>query len=368
LHGGSFFTKLPENIYLVTLKLLRAAKEDLMRMQGKYMAILLLTVWITGCNSESGGGEYHYLQGFTQGTTYNITYQHPAEDELQGQIDSLLRLFDSSLSTYDSNSIISAINRNLPEVLTDSMFRTVFRESARVYQLTGGAFDITLGQVINAWGFGPGEKLEVDSAMVDSLLQYVGMEKVFLEGNRVLKSDPHVQLNVNAIAQGYAVDVVSFYLEKLGCRNYMVEIGGEIRTRGVNSKGNFWRIGVDRPEFGSMIPGEQLQVIINMRNRSLATSGNYRKYYEKDGVRITHTIDPATGYPKESKLLSVTILCDECMTADAYATACMAMGLERAQEFVGAQKGVDAYFIYGDELGAYKVWYSEGLKKYIDTP
>ena len=337
-------------------------------MRWTYMAVLGLVLWITGCSSGLGGGEYYSIQGFTQGTTYRITYQHPTQDDLQGQIDSLLKVFDSSLSTYDPNSLISAINRNLPDVRTDSMFRTVFRESARVYQLTGGAFDITLGPVIDAWGFGPGEKLEVDSAMVDSLLQYVGMEKVFLEKDRVVKSHPHVQLNVNAIAQGYAVDVVSSYLEKLGCRNHMVEIGGEIRTRGLNSRGNFWRIGVDRPEFGNMIPGEQLQVIISMHNRSLATSGNYRKFYDKDGVRITHTLDPATGYPKESQLLSVTILCDECMTADAYATACMAMGLQKAQDFVRDLQGVDAYLIFGDEFGAYQVWFTDGIKKYMELP
>lgn len=338
---------------------------------GKYYlgaATVFLVLCFTGCRSQTRDSEYVSIQGFTQGTTYNMNYKLPAGQVLQAQIDSVLQAFDASLSTYDSTSIISAINRNLPDVLTDSMFRAVFRESARVYQLTGGAFDITLGPVINAWGFGPGERLDVDSAMVDSLLQYVGMEKVFLKGDRVVKTRPQVQLNVNAIAQGYAVDVVSAYLENLGCRNYMVEIGGEIRTRGVNSKGNFWRIGVDRPEFGNMIPGQQLQVIISMHNRSLATSGNYRKYYEKDGMRITHTIDPATGYPKESSLLSVTILCDQCMTADAYATACMAMGLEKAQEFVQQQKGVDAYFIYGDELGSYQVWYSEGLKKYMESP
>ena len=339
-----------------------------MRMRWIWMALPGVALWMAGCNADQRGGEYTSFQGFTQGTTYSITYQHPTLHALQPQIDSLLKDFDSSLSTYDSTSIITAVNRNLPGVRSDSMFRAVFRESARVYQLTGGAFDITLGPVIDAWGFGPGEKLEVDSAMVDSLLVYVGMEKVYLQGDRVVKSDPRVQLNVNAIAQGYAVDVVSAYLETLGCRNYMVEIGGEIRTRGVNPKGNFWRIGVDRPEFGNMIPGQQLQVIISMHNRSLATSGNYRKFYEKDGVRVTHTIDPATGYPKESPLLSVTILCDECMTADAYATACMAMGLEKAREFVEGQKGVDGYFIFGDELGAYQVWYSEGLKKYIETP
>ncbi len=331
----------------------------------RYTGWLILAVWMTACDPGSGG-EYTSIQGFTQGTTYHITYQLPPGQDLQDEVDSLLGLFDRSLSTYDSTSIITAINLNQPDVITDSMFRTVFRESARVYQITGGAFDITLGPVINAWGFGPGERLEVDSAMVDSLLRYVGMEKVILVGDRVRKSDPHVQLNVNAIAQGYAVDVVSAYLEQQGCRNYMVEIGGEIRTRGVNPDGNFWRIGIDRPEFGNMIPGEQLQVIISMHNRSLATSGNYRKFYERDGVRITHTIDPATGFPKESNLLSVTILCDECMTADAYATACMAMGLEKAQDFIGDQKGVDAYFIYGDELGAYQIWFTDGLQKYLE--
>ena len=340
----------------------------MVQMRSFSIAIFSLILWLTGCTSGTRGGEYYPIQGFTQGTTYSITYQHPTRHDIQGEIDSLLKEFDSSLSTYEPNSLISAINRNLPDVLTDSMFRTVFRESARVYQLTGGAFDITLGPVINAWGFGPGDKLEVDSALIDSLLQFVGMEKVFLEGERIVKSHPQVQLNVNAIAQGYAVDVVASYLEELGCRNYMVEIGGEIRTRGVNPKGNFWRIGVDRPEFGNMIPGQQLQVIISMHNRSLATSGNYRKFYEKDGVRITHTLDPATGYPKESELLSVTILCDKCITADAYATACMAMGLEKAKDFVEDKKGVDAYFIYGDELGAYQVWYSEGLNKYMESP
>jgi thiamine biosynthesis lipoprotein len=332
-----------------------------------WIFVTLMPLLLAACMGP-GRGEYKSIQGFTQGTTYHITYQLSSGQDLGVQVDSLLKVFDSSLSTYDSTSIISAINNNIPGVLSDSLFRTVFRESARVYQQTGGAFDITLGPVINAWGFGPGDQLEVDSTMVDSLLQYVGMDKVFLQGERVIKSDPMVRLNVNAIAQGYAVDVVSFYLDDLGCRNYMVEIGGEIRTRGVNSKGNFWRIGVDRPEFGNMIPGQQLQVIISMHNRSLATSGNYRKFYEKDGVRITHTIDPATGYPKESELLSVTILCDECMTADAYATACMAMGLEKAREFVEGKKGVDAYFIYGDEFGSYEVWSSEGLRKYMDTP
>ena len=329
---------------------------------------LFVALLTTACDRGDTGGEYYSLQGFTQGTTYRITYQHPSENNLKGRIDSLLRVFDSSLSTYDSTSIISSINRNKEHVQTDTLFRTVFREAGHVYQLTGGAFDITLAPLIDVWGFGPGEQLEVDSVMVDSLLQYVGMEKVTLVGDEVIKSHPSVMLNVNAIAQGYAVDVVAGYLEDLGCRNYMVEIGGEIRTRGMNPKGNFWRIGVDRPEFGNMIPGQQLQVIISMHNRSLATSGNYRKFYEIDGVLITHSIDPATGYPKDSRLLSATVLTDECMTADAYATSCMVLGLEKAQDFIEGMKNTDAYFIYGDDQGTYQVWYTDGLRKYIESP
>ena len=336
-------------------------------MKFKFILFLAILVWISSCKPVSKG-EYYKLQGFTQGTTYSLTYQHAILSDLQEEIDSILRAFDSSLSSYDSTSIISGINRNVPGVLTDSMFRAVFRESSRVYQVSGGAFDITLAPLINAWGFGPGRQQDVDSAMVDSLLQYVGMDKVSLVGDRVYKTNPHVKLNVNAIAQGYSVDVVSAYLEDLGCKNYMVEIGGEIRTRGMNPKGNFWRIGVDRPEEGNMIPGKQLQVIISMHNRSLATSGNYRKFYEKEGVMITHSIDPATGFPKTSNLLSVSILTKECMTADAYATACMVMGLEKAKVFVENQKGVDAFLIYGDEFGNYQVWHTDGIKKYIESP
>lgn len=333
----------------------------------KYSIVSLIFLTLLGSCNTVEDGEYYTLTGFTQGTTYRITYQHPTEYDLKARIDTLLRQFDLSLSTYEPISIISSINRN-DNLKTDSMFRTVFRESAKVNQETGGAFDITLGPVINAWGFGAGEQIDVDSSTVDSLLNYVGMDRVALVGDMVKKSIPEVQLNVNAIAQGYSVDVVTQYLESLGCVNYMVEIGGEIRTRGKNSRGSFWRIGVDRPEYGNMIPGDQLQVIITMHNRSLATSGNYRKYYEKDGVRITHSIDPATGYPKASRILSATILTDECITADAYATACMVMGLEKAKTFIEGMADVDAYLIYGDDDGTSQVWYSENLRKYIEEP
>jgi thiamine biosynthesis lipoprotein len=328
---------------------------------------LVLLLLVVACTSKEEG-EYHVIQGFTQGTTYHITYQHPTETDLIDQIDSLLRVFDTSLSTYDSTSIISRINRNNPEVRTDTLFRTVFRNARRIYELSDGAFDITLGPIIDAWGFGAGERLDVDSALIDSLLQFVGMDKVKLDGRRLVKTNPEVRLNVNAIAQGYAVDVVSQYLEVLGCKNFMVEIGGEVKTRGVNPKGVFWRIGVDRPEFGNNLPGAQLQVIIRLHNRSLATSGNYRNFYLKDGIRITHSIDPSTGYPKESSLLSATVLAENCAEADAMATACMVMGFEKATTFISNFKQVDAYFIFGNEYGNYEVWHTPALRKYIASP
>jgi thiamine biosynthesis lipoprotein len=336
-------------------------------MKCQQILILVLLSLIFACTPRDDG-EYHFIQGFTQGTTYHITYQHLTEADLTDQIDSLLRVFDKSLSTYDSTSIISRINRNNPDVRTDTLFRTVFREAKRVNEITDGAFDITLGPVIDAWGFGAGEQLDVDSAMIDSLLQFVGMDKVWMEGDRIVKSDPRLQLNVNAIAQGYAVDVVSHHLEDLGCKNYMVEIGGEVRTKGVNPKRQFWRIGIDRPEFGNNIPGDQLQVIISLRNRSLATSGNYRKYYEKDGIRVTHSIDPKSGYPAESRLLSATVLAEHCMTADAFATACMVQGYKKSKLIIENLEGLGGYFIFGGEDLQYRYWVSKNLEKYIEEP
>jgi len=319
------------------------------------------------CNYRQTGGNYIFTEGFTQGTTYHITYESIDSVDLTYQFDSLLLVFDRSLSAWLPNSVITRINENSDDV-TDTLFRTVFREAQRVNQLTDGVFDITVGPVVDAWGFGPGQQLDVDSALIDSLLQYVGMEKVRLAGVKIVKSMPEVELDVNAIAQGYAVDFLSHYLEQAGIENYMVEVGGELRTKGLNPGGIFWKVGIDRPEFGNTIPGNQLQMIVKISGRSLATSGNYRKFFEKDGIKFHHSIDPVTGYPKQDRLLSATIITDECITADAYATACMVMGLDRAKEFISGLKGVDAYFIYGDESGAYQEWYTPGLKKYLEKP
>ncbi len=312
------------------------------------------------------------VDGFTQGTTYHIVLKQPLRLLLKGrlpvtkeEIDSLLHRFDLSLSSYVPASVISRINRNDPTVCTDTFFNVCFRASERIWRETDGAFDITVGPLVDAWGFGPEGPEPVDSTIIDSLRQFVGMEKVKLEGDRVIKSDPRIRLDVNAIAQGYSVDVVGAYLEKKGIRSYLVEIGGELKARGRKGPGNPWKVGVDKPVDNNNIPGQNLQVVLKLHNKALATSGNYRKFYEKNGVKYGHEIDPHTGYPARNRLLSVTVLTDECILADGYATAFMVMGLEKSKAFVESRDDLDAYFVYSDDQGNFRTLYTKGFDRLI---
>jgi len=310
-------------------------------------------------------GQYIKLAGLVQGTSYHITYKSRQGKNLQQEIDSLLADFDRSCSIYLPGSVISRINHNDPTVEADAKLIAIFNKSVEVNRETGGAFDITVGPLVNAWGFGFTAGSETDSNTIDSLMQFIGMDKVKLSGNKIIKENPNVMLDVNAIAQGYSVDIIAHYLEKLRVKNYMVEIGGEVRTRGRNDKGNIWRIGIDKPLEGNVTPGENLQAILQLDRKSLATSGNYRKFYEKDGVKYAHTIDPKTGYPVISNLLSATVVADDCMTADAYATAFMVIGLNRTIDFLDQHKTLDAYLIYSDEKGQYNVYISKGFSRYM---
>jgi thiamine biosynthesis lipoprotein len=315
-----------------------------------------------------GQGQYIKTAGFIQGTSYHITYESKKGRNLQHEIDSLLAAFDQSVSIYLPASVISRINQNDPAVEADETFIAVFNKSAEVWKETGGAFDITVAPLVNAWGFGFTASSATDSAAIDSLLQYVGMDKVWLSGKKIIKSHPNVMLDLNAIAQGFSVDLVSEYFESLGIKNYMVEIGGEVRTRGRNDKGKRWRIGIDKPVEGNMIPGSNLQTILQLDRRSLATSGNYRKFYEKNGIKYSHTINPATGFPAMSNLLSATIIADDCMTADAYATACMVFGLEKSIDFLSRHSFLDAYLIFSNERGEYNVYSTNGFERYLASP
>ncbi len=314
----------------------------------------------------SGEAVFSSFSGFAQGTTYSIIYEadgtYPPE-KMKENVEKILRDFDMSLSLYEDSSILSAVNRNEKPVL-DTFFMEVFIRSKEIALMTGGAFDVTVGPLVKAWGFGPDSHRNVSPSIRDSLLQLVGMSKIDLRNGEVLKTNDRISLDFNAIAQGYSVDVISGYFDRLNIRNYLVEIGGEVRTRGTRNKEE-WKIGIDRPEENNFIPGNDLQAIIRLRDRSLATSGNYRKFYVEDGVKYSHTIDPVTGLPARNTLLSATIIAGDCATADGIATACMVMGREKCMDFLQRHSEFDAFLVYSDEKGNFRTWTTEKFKKSI---
>lgn len=318
----------------------------------------VLFSFLPGCHRER---EYRFLEGYTQGTTYHITYYDPQGRNLISQVDSILEDFEQSLSIYRPNSLISRINKNDSAVVPDLLFTEVFSKAMEVSEATRGAFDITVGPLVNAWGFGKDTLLRIDSSLIDSLKQFVGYKKVQLVNGRIQKQDPRIFLDVNAIAQGYTCDVMARYFERLGIRNYMIEIGGEVRTRGRNPRGSIWRIGIDKPLTGNYVPGADLQAIVHLRNAALATSGNYRKFHIINGIRYAHTIDPHSGYPVMSNLLSASVIAKDGITADAYATACMVMGLEKSIAFLQKRNDLLGYLIYSDSTGQLAVWMSPGF-------
>jgi thiamine biosynthesis lipoprotein len=305
--------------------------------------------------------KYIRHEGLTQGTYYKVTYESPKGAGYEKEIIQLLRDFSASLSIYDPNSLISRINQNDPAAIVDDYFRSVFNKSAEVNKASDGVFDITIAPIVNLWGFGfTSDSPEIDPEKIDSLLQYVGMRKIRIEGNRVMKDLPGVMLDVNAIAKGYSVDVVAGFLKKKGCCNYLVDIGGECLAQGVNASGDVWRIAVERPAEHAAY-GEACQAIVRLNNRGLATSGNYRRFFEVDGVKYAHTIDVKTGYPVRHNLLSATIIADDCMTADAWATVCMASGLDKSIKILQQHPEFEALLIYSDKKGNYKVYTTKGL-------
>jgi thiamine biosynthesis lipoprotein len=321
-----------------------------------YFILLVLLASLSACS-----GELIKIAGETQGTSYHITYKSYNGENYKNEIDSVLHDFDMSLSTYKPASIISRINSNDKTAIADEYFIEVFNKSVEVAKETAGAFDITVAPIVNAWGFGFTDKASIDSTLIDSLLQFVGIEKVRLSGNKVVKSKPEIMLDCNAIAQGYSVDVISAYLESQGIKNYLVEIGGELNAKGKKNNNELWKVGIDKPLDNSSENNRELQVILQLENKSLATSGNYRKFYEKGGAKYAHSIDPKTGYPVQHNLLSVTIIADDCMSADAYATACMVMGLEKSKEFLKQHPELDAYLISSSNKEEYEIFETKGF-------
>lgn len=293
--------------------------------------------------------------GFAQGSTYNVQYMSPNAQDHQWGVDSILAEMDSSLSTYQDYSLISQINLGDTTHLLDEHFLKVFQAFQSVADSTTGQFDCTLAPIINAWGFGFTEKENIDSTKIANLLQRVGYQKVGLKGDTLLDNPELMQLDFNALAQGYTVDVIAAYLDSLGLQNYMVEVGGELKAKGLNANGKNWRIGIDKPS-PEIDEKNRFQTVVELPNKALATSGNYRKFYVEDGQKYAHTIDPKTGYPVRHKLLSVTVVTDDCMLADAYATAFMVMGIKKTKEYLATHQELDAYLIYTNRKGKWETW------------
>jgi thiamine biosynthesis lipoprotein len=310
--------------------------------------------------------EYAELNGLAQGTTYHLVVEKvPGLDimALRQEIEQLFTEIDNSLSIYNDSSVISAINASRDN-LTDTLFREVFRASSQISSESGGLFDITIGPLVKAWGFGPDAIKRFDESMLDSLLALVGMDKVCLEGDRIIKADPDMFIDVNAIAQGYTVDLVADLIVRSGITHCLVEVGGEVRTVG-DKHGMGWKVGIDTPADGNYIPGADIQARIRLDNLALATSGNYRKFFIEDGIKYSHTIDPRTGYPVRHTLLSATIIAPTGAVADAWATACMVGGKEEAIAFIDKYDFLEGYLIYSDENGVMKSWISKGLRELI---
>ena len=334
-----------------------------------YKSVSIAFIVLLVCFSCKKTISYDNFAGFAQGTTYSMVFENDGSlngQELKADVEKILRDFDMSLSLYVDSSILSKVNRN-EDVTPDSYFLNVFKKSAEITEITDGAFDITVGPFVKAWGFGPDAHKSFTESKRDSLAQFVGMDKVRIENGKVVKTYPGVDLDFNAIAQGYSVDVVYDYFDSKGIKSYLVEIGGEVRVKG-DKQGVMWRIGIDRPSDDNMLPGNDLQAIISLKNRSLATSGNYRKFYVENGIKYSHTIDPRTGYPARNQLLSATIIADDCATADGIATACMVFGKEKTIEFLGFHPEFDGFLVFSDDSGNYKTWTSENLKRFISEP
>jgi len=306
-----------------------------------------------------------HLEGQTFGTIgYSIKYKDDRQRDFKPSIDSLLIVFNNALSHYIPNSELSRFNASSqPQSYTSPFFLPVLEESKLIYDLTDGAYNPAIMPLVNAWGFGPEKSILLDSAIVDSLLSFTDYNLVEFNKQQVWKKDPRLQLDFSASAKGYGVDVIAHFLSAKGVENYFIEIGGEVICAGTNIEGKAWRIGIIDP--GSDILNQQLIATVDLNNLALATSANNFNYRIIDNVKYSHTIDPKSGYPIAQSILSASVFARNCITADALATACMVMGVEKALALITDMEGVEALLIYSDENGQTAYHITDGIKPFV---
>lgn len=325
-----------------------------------FLSILLLSCqqqdqWIKNTNT-----------GEALGTSYSIIYLAKDSLDLKQGIDSVFRVVNASMSTYIPTSDISRINLGDTTVVVDAMFREVMAISTEVHKETNGYFDPTVGILVNAWGFGPGAETSMDSAMVETLRTFVGLDKIKVtEDFRIKKEAAEIQIDFNAIAKGYAIDRLAAFLDGRDLKNYLVEVGGEIVAKGENKiKSQQWVVGIDDPQ---VTLGRQLKITLNLKDEALASSGNYRKFRidSTTGQKYVHTIDPKTGFTKNSNVLAASVISPSCAVSDAYATAFMAMDLEASMALLNSKEQLEGYLIYLDPEGKVTEFMTPGFSEKV---
>lgn len=316
---------------------------------------------LIGCESQPQKIQFQYA-GPAQGSTYSVLVRTFGDPQLKTGIDSILLAMDESMSLWSPSSLLTKVNSGDTNVRIDRAFYDVLEVSQNAHIVSEGLFDPTIGPLVAAWGFSyKRSSRTLDSAVVDSMLPYVGFKKVLFSRNRV-QLPMGMKLDFNAVAQGYTVDEIGDWLLSKGISDFMVEVGGEVVCHGKNSEGKAWKIGIDKP--AHEIQADRFQAIVNLNNKALATSGNYRKYYvdEETGEKYAHTLLPTTGYPVRNRLLSATIIADDCATADAMATASLVMGLDKAKAFLTQNPHLEGFLIFSDEQGEWKEWATPGFQ------
>lgn len=334
--------------------------------------LLILSIFILLFGACTHSKDYHFIEGMAQGGTYHITYSSKSASGRQIKYsvnsvkhiaDSILIEIDNTLSGYNPYSLLTKINSNVSDSC-NSVFSDIFDLSYKLYQATNGLFDPASAPLFDIWGFGFKNDETVSDEKIDSILNFTGMDKISISKGRVIKKDSRVKINFNAIAQGYSCDLISDALKEIGITDFLVEVGMEIYCSGVNPNGKPWQIGIDRPEDGNMEAGADIADVVQVTDAGIVTSGNYRKFYIKDGKKYSHTIDPIAGRPVQHNLLSATIIASNAAIADAYATYCMVIGLEKSIEFLESREDLKGYLIYanGEKMDVY---YTENFKNLI---
>lgn len=324
-------------------------------MKLKCFKLILLIPFLIACNSKK---EMITYKGYTQGTTFSIKYFALADSAsiLNKGIDSIFSEINHTASTYEKNSIISKVNSN-QDVELNYDFINIFNKSMEISDSTNGCFDITVGDLVRKWGFGFKTKKLPTNFQVDSLRKFVGYKNISIVSGKIEKKYPEIKIDFNAIAQGYTVDLVAEYFLENSCNNFIIEVGGEVRANGLKGGNVPWIIGIEKPTQNDS-SAQSIQLELPLVNKSISTSGNYRKYFIKNGIKYSHTIDPKTGYPVHHTLLSVSIIANNCTTADAYCTAFMVMGIDKSKEFLKQHPRIEAYFIYSDSTNTNQVYHT----------